>query len=102
MGYICGGGGGYGYDMFGFGWIFMIVFWLLIIWAIVALIQYLLRSNRWDEKDQDGKYPGRRGTWEMHRRGREDGALEILRERYAKGEISREEFESRKKELMNM
>jgi uncharacterized membrane protein len=33
------------------------------------------------------------------RRDRADAALDILRERYARGEISREEFEAKKRDL---
>lgn len=73
---------------FGFGWIFMLIFWGLIIWAIFALIRgatgngFGYRGRHWDEH-------GRRGN----------DALDILKERYAKGEISKEEFEKMKKDL---
>lgn len=42
------------------------------------------------------------GVWWLVRRSRSnasDGALAILRDRYARGEISREEFEARRKDL---
>jgi putative membrane protein len=42
------------------------------------------------------------GIWWLVRRGRldiRDRALEVLRERYARGEISREEFEARRRDL---
>jgi putative membrane protein len=39
--------------------------------------------------------------WLVRRLGprRNDGALAVLRERYARGEITREEFEARRKDL---
>lgn len=64
-------------------------FWhplMAIFWAIVVLVIAVAILRR-----------TRRGGWH-HRCGR--GALELLRERYAKGEISTPEFEERKKALM--
>lgn len=72
------------------GFLFMIVFWIIIAWLIVALIR------------------GLRGDYHYHRHRRRmdradgetgDSALVILKERYAKGEINKEEFEQKKKDL---
>jgi putative membrane protein len=81
-GNMMGWGGG-----FGFGWIFMLVFWGLIIWGIVALV----------------RGAGGHGCWGGHHHDehghKSNTALDILKERYAKGEISKEDFEKMKKDL---
>jgi len=61
------------------GGIFMLMFWVLIIIGIVYLVKYLSQNQN---KKQD-KTP-----------------LDILKERYAKGEIDKDEFEKRKKDLI--
>ncbi len=68
---------------FGWGWfmpIFMIIFWGLVIWGIVALVRGLSGSRGSDSS-------------------KADSPLEILKSRYAKGEIDKEEYEEKKKDL---
>ena len=71
------------WGMGGFGGLFMIIFWVLIVAGLVFLIKRLFQSTR------DGQSAGGSGY----------RALEILKERYAHGEINRSEFEAMKKDL---
>ena len=86
---------GYGYGMMGpgmmdnFGWggfmgmgIGMVIFWGLVIWGVVLLVRGLVSAGGGGESS------------------RQDSALEILKRRYARGEISKEEFEEKKKDLL--
>lgn len=70
------GMGGFGFGMGAFGWVFMILFWGLIIFGIFALVKWLITTK---SNDQSKNTP-----------------LEILQERYARGEIDQEEYEQKK------
>jgi len=74
--------GGY-WGMGWFGGIFMMLFWVLIIIALVFFIRWLVRTS--DNRADKGMSQSR--------------ALEILKERYARGEIDTEEFEQRRRPL---
>ncbi len=73
---MMGDWGGWG---MGFGGIFMILFWGLVIVGIVALAKWLLST------------PGSGGSGKR--------PLEILKERYARGEITQEQYERMRREL---
>ena len=79
------GWGMMGPGMMGFGWgwympIMMVLFWGLVVWGIVALVR------------------GSRGCCVPTQR--DDTAINELKKRYAKGEINRDEFEAKKKDLI--
>ncbi|MCW9023113.1 MAG: SHOCT domain-containing protein [Gammaproteobacteria bacterium] len=63
--------------MFGAGSVFMWIFWVLVIVGVVWLFVFSFMG------DTSGK----------------KSALEILKDRYASGDIDRDEFEQRKKDL---
>jgi putative membrane protein len=78
-----GGYGGYGgYGMGIFGGLFMLLFWGLIIVGLILLVRWL-----WDHTRTGGTQGGG------------ESALEILKRRYAKGEINKEEFDRMKRDL---
>ncbi len=67
----------------GFGGFGMILFWIIVIVGIVLLVQALGGSNLQLPTQSKG----------------EQSAREILDQRYARGELDREEYESMKKDL---
>jgi putative membrane protein len=75
--------GHWGYGMGWFWNIIMVVFWIAVIVGIIFLIRWLVIST---------------GTAGRAARS-EDSPLEILKKRYARGEIDKEEFEEKKKDL---
>jgi putative membrane protein len=64
----------------GFGGIFMILLWGLIVFGIVALAKWLFAAG------------GSAGSSKR--------PMEILRERYARGEITRDEYEHMRQDLL--
>jgi len=73
-----------GYGMGWLGMIMMVVFWGLLIVGGVFLVKWLVQAT------------GRGGAAPTSGGGR---ALEILKERYARGEITKAEFESMRADL---
>ena len=69
-----------GWGMGFVGGIVMILFWVLIIAGVMYLAKLVIKGSKGEEKPET--------------------ALDILKKRYAKGEISREEFEEKKKDML--
>jgi putative membrane protein len=82
-GWGMGPGMGWGYGMGGFGGIIMLVFWVAVIVGIIFLVRWLVISTGASGRSAKS----------------EDSALEILKRRYARGEIDKEEFEEKRKLL---
>lgn len=80
--------GGYGYD--GWGWGHMIYGPLMMIVFWGGLIVVVLLAVRWLGGGLPHKHNGPM---------KQNNALEILKERFARGEIDKEEFEQRKRLL---
>ncbi|MGB9773038.1 MAG: SHOCT domain-containing protein [Bacteroidota bacterium] len=59
----------------------MVLFWILVIIGVVLLVRWIGLQNKASMTEKES-------------------ALEILKKRYAKGEISKEEFEEKKKDLV--
>ena len=82
-----GGMGSYGYGWdggwlgMGIGMFGMLLFWVLIIVGIVVLVKWLVATQA-----SAGAPPAKT-------------ALDIVKERYARGEINKEEFEQKKRDL---
>lgn len=71
----------------GIGAVFMILFWIVVVVLVVSLI----RSAGWRRAWRDGMHP-----WDYPAK---NTPLDILKERYAKGEITKEQLEQMKKDL---
>jgi putative membrane protein len=71
--------GGFG---MGFGWIFGILLIGLVVWAVIRVAGN--NANRTEDHRQISS---------------ENSPMDILKKRYARGEISKEEFEEMKKNL---
>jgi len=72
-----------GWGMGWFGGIFMVVFWILILVGFVFGIRWLLQAT---SKKEDSQQHGSQ-------------AIDILKERYARGEIDKAQFEAMKRDL---
>lgn len=65
-------------SFFGFGWILVTFFWIFVILAVF----YFLKAHRSKDENQSSNKP-----------------LDILKERYVKGEIDKKQFEEMKKDI---
>jgi putative membrane protein len=77
MMYGWGYNNGYGYDIWSF--VFMLLMMALVVVGIIAVVRHLSRNS---------------GTGQSG-----DAALDVLRKRYASGEIDKKEFEEKQKDL---
>jgi len=64
--------------MMGIGMLFMVLFWVFVIAGVVYLIRWLMSQGL---------------------TSRPESSLDILKKRYARGEISKEQFDEMKQDL---
>jgi len=80
-------GWGSHFPIFGLGWVIGVIFWVCFGLLVAMIVKKIVTHNNGtfsDEKEPDGE---------------DDSALEILKKRYAKGEISSKDFEKMKKDI---
>lgn len=77
-----GSGTMYGWGMGPVGWIFMILVWGVIIFVLILAVRWVIQQGNPGNKKQAPQAP-----------------LEILKARYARGEISRDEYDQMKRDL---
>ena len=73
-----------GWGMGWFGMIFMAAFWILIIVGLVFLVKWLIQTTSSSKETRLGG----------------SKAADILKERYARGEIDKDEFDAKRKDLL--
>ncbi|EKE26361.1 MAG: hypothetical protein ACD_4C00313G0008 [uncultured bacterium (gcode 4)] len=76
-------GPGMMYGIWGYwitSWVFMIIFWWLIIWLIISLTKWSIWFWGYSKDDKNK-------------------SIDILKERFAKWEITKEQYDEMKKEL---
>lgn len=69
----------------GMGWfviIFMLIFWVLVIVGLVSLIKWLIQTTSREKSEAGG-----------------DRVLDILKERYTRGEIDKRKYKEMRKDL---
>jgi len=81
--------GGAGFGMFGLGALIMIAFWVLVIGGVVWLVVTLVRGG------QGQATPPVQAVGAAQNQT----PLDILKARYARGEITKEQFEEMKRDL---
>ncbi len=72
----------WGYGMGWFGWIFMIIFSIVVIAGVVILVRWMAFFGEKRRRPES-----------------QETAIDILKKRYAKGEITKEEYEKIKKDI---
>lgn len=66
------------------GWFLMIVFWAVVIYLIVMFLRQFSKNGFSNDQSKQSK-----------------SALDILKERYARGEIGKAEFDEKKKDIIS-
>ena len=79
---------GWDHGMGGGGWLMMVVFWVLVILGVFLVARFLL-----------GRSGSSLGRSARNAGGGAETSLDVLKRRYARGELSREEYLRMKEDL---
>jgi putative membrane protein len=94
-------GGGFG--MMGgnawWGWVIMLLFWVLLIGGIALVVFWLVRQGYIGGSTTSGAGASRERRLDNSGRAGQ-AALDILNERYARGEINREQYDQMKRDIL--
>ncbi len=69
--------------MWGLGGWWMMIFWIIAVVAVIFFVKWLVERGRTGREESE----------------KQEHPLDILKKRYARGEIDREEFEQKRKDL---
>ena len=72
---FCGWGPSFGHGPWFLGWIFPVLFWGIMAYIMIRVLNHVFSANRSDQSDR---------------------SMSILRNRYASGEIDEQEYKSQK------
>ncbi len=72
----------------GIGYIFIFIYWGIGLVISLLVLRFILKMVR-----------GKKDVMQMMAGGQQKSALDVLKERYAKGEINQQEFEEKRKSM---
>ena len=90
---------GFGMGMLGLGALVMIAFWVLVIGGAVWLMMTLVRGNQSAAASNPPHTIASNQPYALVPPASSQTPLDILKARYAKGEITKEQFEEMKRDL---
>jgi putative membrane protein len=91
LGYSGYGDFGHMFSLGIIGMLLMVFVWILIIGLIISVIRRIVWGSRWQNHDK----------WRHWQGMGNNSGMNILNERYAKGEINKEEYEQKKKDILD-
>ena len=88
-----------GFGFLGIGMLLMVAFWVLVIGGAVWLVMTLVRSNQSTAATNPPQSIASNQPYALTPPASSQTALDILKMRYAKGEITKEQFDEMRRDL---